>query len=267
MSFILQPWQLLFAILSGWIHHRQQLIIEFQNAEILSLMESQGKKRILLNDDQRRLLAVKGKALGRRALRELTTIVTPDTILRWHRELVAQKWDHSAKRNAVGRPRIHYHDFGEIGTAALLMMANTNGIKLSRTAAEDAMQPLLSLPPRSDVRPALETLSRHGYQIVSLTNSSKKGVETQFRNAELTDYFERSYSVEDIKKYKPHPATYQMVLDDLGVQPDEVLMVAAHAWDLMGAKNVGLKTAFVARPSKTLYPNVSNAQNEELRNI
>lgn len=69
-------------------------------------MQSQGKKRILLNDDQRRLLAVKGKALGRKALRELTTIVTPDTILRWHRELVAQKWDHSAKRNAVGRPRI-----------------------------------------------------------------------------------------------------------------------------------------------------------------
>jgi putative transposase len=106
MSIILQPWQLLLAILSGWIHHRQQQIIEFQNAEILSLMESQGKKRILLTNDQRRLLAVKGKALGRKTLRELTTIVTPDTILRWHRELVAQKWDHSAKRNAVGRPRI-----------------------------------------------------------------------------------------------------------------------------------------------------------------
>ncbi len=106
MNVVLQPWQLLFAILSGWIHRRQQQIIEFQNDQLISLMKSQGKKRILLTDDQRRLLAVKGKALGRKTLRELTTIVTPDTILRWHRELVARKWDHSEKRKSVGRPRI-----------------------------------------------------------------------------------------------------------------------------------------------------------------
>ncbi len=48
-----------------------------------------------------------------------------------------------------------------------------------------------------------------------------------------------------------------MVLKDLGVKPEEVLMVAAHAWDLAGAKNVGLQTAFVARPGKTLYPNLA----------
>jgi len=60
----------------------------------------------LLTDDQRRRLAVKGKALGRKTLGELTTIVTPDTILRGHRQLVAQKWDHSEKRKSVGRPRI-----------------------------------------------------------------------------------------------------------------------------------------------------------------
>ena len=107
MNIVLHPWQLALAILSGWVHQRQQQIIEFQDSMIISLMQSQGKKRILLTDDQRRLLAVKGKALGRKTLRELTTIVTPDTILRWHRELVAKKWDHSDKRkSAVGRPRI-----------------------------------------------------------------------------------------------------------------------------------------------------------------
>ena len=107
MHDILQPWELLFAILSGWLHRRQQQIIEFQNTEIMSLMQSQGKKRILLTDDQRRLLAVKGKSLGHKTLRELTTIVTPDTILRWHRQLVAQKWDYSDRREKQpGRPRI-----------------------------------------------------------------------------------------------------------------------------------------------------------------
>jgi putative transposase len=107
MNDILQPWQLLFAILSCWVHRRQQQIIEFQNTEIMSLMQSQGKKRILLTDDQRRLLAVKGKSLGRKTLRELTTIVTLDKILRWHRQLVAQKWDYSDRRKKKpGRPRV-----------------------------------------------------------------------------------------------------------------------------------------------------------------
>ncbi|QDU92263.1 hypothetical protein [Lignipirellula cremea] len=82
MNFVLQPWQLLFAILSGWIHHRQQPTIEFQNDQIQSLLSQLSKKRISLTDDQRRILAVKGKALGRKTLRELATIVTPDTILR-----------------------------------------------------------------------------------------------------------------------------------------------------------------------------------------
>ncbi len=98
MSFVLQPWQLLLTILSGILHRRQQKIIEFQNDEIEALLIKLGKKRVLLTDGQRRLLAVKGKALGLKTLRELTTIVTPDTILRWHRQLVAQKWDHSEKR-------------------------------------------------------------------------------------------------------------------------------------------------------------------------
>ena len=106
MDFILQPWQVVFVAFCGLVNQRQREIIEFQNAEITALLQKLGKKRLLLTDDQRRLLAVKGKVLGRQTLRDLTTIVTPDTILRWHRELVAQKWDHSEKRRSVGRPRI-----------------------------------------------------------------------------------------------------------------------------------------------------------------
>ena len=93
MKFVLQPWHLALIVISAWVNQRQQQIIEFQNAQIEALLKKLGKKRVLLTDDQRRLLAVQGKALGRKALMDLTTIVTPDTILRWHRQLVAQKWD------------------------------------------------------------------------------------------------------------------------------------------------------------------------------
>ena len=91
MTFGLKPTHLFFLILSGWVNHHQQEIIEFQNAQIETLMAKLGKKRILLTDDQRRLLAVKGKSIGRKALMELTTVVTPDTIMRWHRRLIARK--------------------------------------------------------------------------------------------------------------------------------------------------------------------------------
>lgn len=105
MSFLLQPWHILLAALCGLVNQRQQQIIEFQNAQIEALLKQLEKQRLLLDDNQRRLLAVKAYSLGRKALRELTTIVTPDTIFRWHRELVAKKYNSSAKRKP-GRPRI-----------------------------------------------------------------------------------------------------------------------------------------------------------------
>ena len=64
VNFILQPWQFCFMILASWVHSEQQKIIEFYQAELEAVMKAQGKKRLLLTDDQRRLLAVKGKSLG-----------------------------------------------------------------------------------------------------------------------------------------------------------------------------------------------------------
>ena len=70
----MQPWHLLVVILASWINRHQQAVIDFQGAQIQVLMEKLGRKRILLNDDQRRRLAVKGKILGRKALRELALV-------------------------------------------------------------------------------------------------------------------------------------------------------------------------------------------------
>ena len=107
MSFVLQPWQLLFAILAGWVNQLQQQQIEYLRTTIQVLIERFGKKRIILSDDQRRRLAVKGKVLGRKRLEEIGGLFTPDTILRWHRELIAQKWDYSdRKQQRPGRPPV-----------------------------------------------------------------------------------------------------------------------------------------------------------------
>jgi len=105
LEFILRPWHLIVLFLASQLNCEQQRVIDYLHVENQVLREKLGKGRMLLNDDQRRRLAVKGKALGRRALQELATIVTPDTILRWHRELVAQKWDFSHLQKRIGRPR------------------------------------------------------------------------------------------------------------------------------------------------------------------
>ena len=99
-----QPWQFLLLILVGWINRSQQDAVEYLITENRILREKLGKKRILLNDDQRRRLAVKGKILGRKMLDQLATIATPETILRWHRELIARHWDYSQRRKSAGRP-------------------------------------------------------------------------------------------------------------------------------------------------------------------
>ena len=83
----------------------QQEWIDYVITENQVLNEGLGGGRILLNDDQRRRLAVKRTILGRQRLLEIGTLFTPDTILRWHRQLVAQKWDYSKRRKSPGRPR------------------------------------------------------------------------------------------------------------------------------------------------------------------
>ena len=103
---ILHPWHLLTAIIAGAVNREQQRAIEYLRTVNQVLKEKLRKKRIMLNDDQRRRLAVKGKLLGRKALDNIATIVAPDTILHLHRQRIAAKWDYNERRTSVGRPRI-----------------------------------------------------------------------------------------------------------------------------------------------------------------
>jgi transposase InsO family protein len=98
-----RPLAFLLLVFSGWINRRQQDVISYLLEENRVLRAAHGSHRIRLTDDQRRRLAVKGKALGRRRLADVAGIVTPDTILRWYRCLIANKYEGSKKRG-VGRP-------------------------------------------------------------------------------------------------------------------------------------------------------------------
>src|SRR5207247_10227218 len=98
----------LLMMVSGWVHRHQLIVIEFLQAENRLLKDRLRGRRIRFTDAERALLARKAKAVGRKALLELDTIVSPATLLRWHRRLVAQKWNFAEQRG-VGRPGITRH--------------------------------------------------------------------------------------------------------------------------------------------------------------
>ncbi len=75
--------QFLMMFFAGWVNRSQQDVIEYLQAENRVLREQQGDGRLLLTDGQRRRLARRAKAIGRKGLFEISTLVTPDTLLRW----------------------------------------------------------------------------------------------------------------------------------------------------------------------------------------
>lgn len=147
-----------------------------------------------------------------------------------------------------------YNDFGKIAGAALDMTAKLQNVTLSDEERSAIMGGIRSLPPHPDVASGLEKLRSAGFRLVTLTNSPPKVVEAQLQNAGLTDFFEKSFSVDAIKKFKPDADVYKMTAKELGVPIDQVRLIAAHDWDVAGALLAGCAAAFIARTGHVLNP-------------
>jgi hypothetical protein len=99
------PLQMLLLMFAGWVNRHQLDVIEYLQEEKPRAEGALGGRRLRFTDVERRRLARKAQVLGRKVLNELETLVTPDTLLRWYRELVASKWIYSHRRGP-GRPRV-----------------------------------------------------------------------------------------------------------------------------------------------------------------
>ena len=174
----LDPFRFVLISIAGWMNQRQLQIIDYLREENRVLREQLGGRRVRFNDDQRRRLAAKAKRLGQRILAEVATLVTPETLLGWHRKLIAQKYDGSGKRGP-GRPRIA----GQIETWVLRMAEENRAWgygriqgALSNLGHEVARSTIAGILKRHGIEPAPERsrkttwkefLSRHWELIVA----------------------------------------------------------------------------------------------------
>lgn len=146
-----------------------------------------------------------------------------------------------------------WHSFGDIAEAVLEMTAARYGVSLPADATPLA-EIIAAMPPHSDVATGLTALQQQGFTLVALTNSSAALAEKQLKSAGLASLFSRILSVESLKIYKPALRVYQWAMEEMNKPVSECMMVAAHGWDVGGAKRAGMKTAFVARKGQALYP-------------
>jgi transposase InsO family protein len=101
---VFDPFRFVVISIAGWMNQQQQHAIEYLREENKVLREQLGGRRLRFTDEQRRQLAAKAKGLSRRVLAQIATLVTPETLLAWHRKLIARKYDGTTGRRP-GRPR------------------------------------------------------------------------------------------------------------------------------------------------------------------
>jgi 2-haloacid dehalogenase len=108
---------------------------------------------------------------------------------------------------------------------------------------------MLTMPAHPDVEDGLTTLRGNGFRLVTLTNSPPNpDGPTPLEHAGLVHFFEQQFSVDACRAFKPAPAVYQYVCEQLAVTPAECMMVAAHVWDTVGAQAAGFSGALITRP-------------------
>jgi 2-haloacid dehalogenase len=147
-----------------------------------------------------------------------------------------------------------FQDFISIGKATLQMTAFKLGRSVSGPEANDVLTLLKHLPVHEDVPSCLSELKDYGYSIIALTNAPEKLVMERMERTGLISYFDEVLSAETVKKYKPDKSVYQWAAEKINSNLNEMLLVTAHGWDIAGAVNAGMKTAFLKRHKEFLYP-------------
>jgi 2-haloacid dehalogenase len=148
----------------------------------------------------------------------------------------------------------NYSPFGQLAVAVLKMVAQIKNVSLTANDLDDFKDIMGRLPAHEDAAPALEMLRSSGYRLVTLTNSAPEAGQAVLQKAGLSHYFEKQFSVDAVRRFKPAPETYRGVASALTTDAGSLRLVAAHTWDTLGAMAAGWKAALLTRPGNAPLP-------------
>lgn len=148
-----------------------------------------------------------------------------------------------------------YVNFSELAQGVLRMLGDSHRVAIGEEEARRLKAGFLTMPPHPDVPEGLAALRDNGFRLATLTNSPPNpDGPTALENAGLADFFDHRLSVDGCRAFKPAPAVYRYACETIGVAPADCMMVAAHAWDTLGAQNVGYSGALITRPGNSPLP-------------
>jgi len=140
-----------------------------------------------------------------------------------------------------------FYSFPEIAAGSLEVLLKSAGRKTSQEQIQTLLKTFSQLPPHPDVKAGLEKARDGGAVVVLLTNGSKQNTEGLLKAGKLASLVDQVISIETLQVWKPKPQVYIKAAQKLGVAPQAACLIAAHAWDLQGAQQAGLKTVWVRR--------------------
>lgn len=149
-----------------------------------------------------------------------------------------------------------FEAFSALGRAHLVRIVRSYGVVDAEPVVDEVLAAFRDLDAYEDARPALELVRDEGLRAVTLTNGSAEITEILLQHNGLEGYVERCFDVAMAGHWKPRPEPYQLVARELGVAMEELALVAAHSWDVHGAKHAGLSTAWVSRLEGETVPGI-----------
>jgi 2-haloacid dehalogenase len=149
---------------------------------------------------------------------------------------------------------VQFNNFPSIARATLMMAAKKLDVSVAEENADELLDLLKQLPVKEGVQEGLSQLHEQNFRIAALTNASENTVRLRMERTGLISYFEAVLSAEHVKKYKPCCEVYQWAAKKLDTPLDEILMVSAHGWDIAGAANAGMQTAYLDQRKELMYP-------------
>ena len=147
-----------------------------------------------------------------------------------------------------------YTPFFNLSRAVLKMMGSLHGVSIQQADYDELATLSATMPPHPDVPAGLKQLRDAGFRLVTLTNSPPDAQVKQLKNAGIDGLFDKLFSVDRVRRYKPAPQVYHMLAEEMNVTTKSICLISVHLWDNLGAENAGCASALVARPGNAPPP-------------